>query len=81
MSSGTALDRTGAMSDARRGGNAMPSLSGFGCLVAIPREKITDKITRRVLAGMMVWWMGAGTHIGAYSHGIPISSHRSARIF
>ena len=60
----------------------MPSLSGFGSLAAIPEEKITDKITRRVLAGMMVWWkMGAGTHIGAHSHGIPISSHRSARIF
>ena len=45
----------------------MPSLSGFGSLAAISEEKITDKITRRVLAGMMVWWkMGAGTHIGAH---------------
>ena len=47
----------------------MPSLSGFGSLAAISEEKITDKITRRVLAGMMVWWkMGARTHIGAHSH-------------
>ena len=29
----------------------MTSLSGFGSLAAIPEEKITDKITRRVLAG------------------------------
>src|SRR6516165_10876433 len=36
----------------------MTSLSGFGSLAAIPDEKITDKITRRVLAGqkgMMVF--------------------------
>ena len=47
----------------------MPSLSGFGSLAAISEEKITDKITRRVLAGMMVWWkMGAGPYIGAHSH-------------
>jgi hypothetical protein len=29
----------------------MTVLSGFGSLAAIPEEKITDKITRRVLAG------------------------------
>ena len=50
----------------------MTSLSGFGSLAAIPEEKITDKITRRVLAGqkgMMVWWkIGAGTHVAAHSH-------------
>jgi hypothetical protein len=37
----------------------MTTLKGFGSLSAIPEEKITDKITRRVLAGergMMVWW-------------------------
>src|SRR5215208_6036960 len=33
------------------GGYAMTTLSGFGSLLAIPEEKITDKITRRVLAG------------------------------
>ena len=50
----------------------MTSLSGFSSLAAIPEEKITDKITRRVLAGqkgMMVWWkIGAGTHVAAHSH-------------
>ena len=50
----------------------MTTLSGFGSLAAIPEEKITDKITRRVLAGqkgMMVWWkIGAGTHVAAHSH-------------
>jgi quercetin dioxygenase-like cupin family protein len=41
-------------------------------LAGIPEEKITDNITRRVLAGekgMMVWWnIKAGTHIAAHSH-------------
>jgi len=50
----------------------MTQLGGFGSLAAIPKAKITDKITRRVLAGqkgMMVWWkIGAGTHIAAHSH-------------
>jgi quercetin dioxygenase-like cupin family protein len=50
----------------------MTTLSGFGSLMAIPEEKITDKITRRVLAGeksMMVWWnIKAGTHAAAHSH-------------
>jgi len=50
----------------------MPMLQGFGSLSAIPEEKITDKITRRVLAGeksMMVWWsIKAGAHAAAHSH-------------
>ena len=49
----------------------MTSLSGFGSLAAIPEEKITDKITRRVLAGQkgMMWWkIGAGTHVATHSH-------------
>ena len=50
----------------------MTTLSGFGSLAAIPEEKITDKITRRMFAGqkgMMVWWkIGAGTHVAAHSH-------------
>jgi unsaturated pyranuronate lyase len=36
------------------------------------KKKISDKFTRRVLAGqkgMMVWWkIGAGTHVAAHSH-------------
>jgi quercetin dioxygenase-like cupin family protein len=50
----------------------MPTLRGFGSLSAIPEEKITDKIARRVLAGektMMVWWsIKAGAHAAAHSH-------------
>src|SRR5262245_8961046 len=50
----------------------MGTLTGFGSLSAIPEEKISDKITRRVLAGqkgMMVWWkIGAGTHVATHSH-------------
>jgi quercetin dioxygenase-like cupin family protein len=50
----------------------MATLKGFGSLAAIPDERITDKITRRVLAGekgMMVWWkIMAGTHVDAHSH-------------
>jgi unsaturated pyranuronate lyase len=50
----------------------MGTLTGFGSLSAIPEEKISDKITRRVLAGqkgMVVWWkIGAGTHVAAHSH-------------
>src|SRR5947209_455862 len=55
-----------------KGGNAMTTPSGFASLATIPEEKITDKITRRVLAGqkgMMVWWkIGTGTHVAAHSH-------------
>ena len=50
----------------------MAALKGFGSLSAISEEKITDKITRRVLAGeksMMVWWsIKAGAHAAAHSH-------------
>jgi quercetin dioxygenase-like cupin family protein len=50
----------------------MTTLKGFGSLSAIPEERITDKITRRVLTGekgMMVWWnIRAGAHAAAHSH-------------
>jgi quercetin dioxygenase-like cupin family protein len=50
----------------------MPVLSGFGALVDLPWERITDKIERRVLAGrqgMIVWWrMKAGAHTAAHQH-------------
>jgi glycogen synthase len=51
------LVKTGGLADVA--GALPPTLRGFGSLSAIPEEKITDKITRRVLAGekaMMVWW-------------------------
>jgi hypothetical protein len=37
----------------------MPVMFGFKQLAALPQERVTDKISRRVLAGkqgMMVWW-------------------------
>jgi quercetin dioxygenase-like cupin family protein len=50
----------------------MTTLTGFGSLSAILEERITDKITRRVLAGekgMMVWWnMKAGAQAAAHAH-------------
>jgi quercetin dioxygenase-like cupin family protein len=50
----------------------MPTLNGFGSFENLPAERITDKITRRVLAGeqgMIVWWdIKAGGHAAAHSH-------------
>ena len=50
----------------------MPTLRGFHALRALPEEKVTDKITRRVLGGekeMVVWWsMKAGAHAAAHQH-------------
>jgi unsaturated pyranuronate lyase len=50
----------------------MPTLTGFSTFAALPEERLTDKITRRVLSGeqgMIVWWsMKAGAHGAAHSH-------------
>ncbi len=50
----------------------MLSMKGFHALTHLPVEKITDKITRRVLTGdkgMVVWWsMKAGAHAAAHAH-------------
>ena len=50
----------------------MPVIKGFHALKDLPEEKITDKISRRVLSGekeMVVWWsMKAGVHAAAHSH-------------
>jgi quercetin dioxygenase-like cupin family protein len=50
----------------------MATLKGFGSLAAIPEEKMTDKITRRVVAGekgMAVWVnIKAGAHAATHSH-------------
>ena len=44
----------------------MSSMAGFHTLKHLPEEKISDKISRRVLIGdktMIVWWsMKAGAH-------------------
>ncbi len=50
----------------------MPIMTGFHALKNLPDEKVTDKITRRVLIGekeMIVWWsMQAGAHAAAHTH-------------
>jgi len=50
----------------------MASMKGFHALRHLPEEKITDKITRRLLVGdkeMVVWWsMKAGAHAAAHKH-------------
>ena len=50
----------------------MAQLTGFGSFTTIEPEQITDKISRRVLAGdqgMLVWWdIKAGGHAAAHSH-------------
>ena len=50
----------------------MPTTKGFHALTNLPEEKVTDKITRRVLTGekeMVVWWsMKAGAHAAAHRH-------------
>jgi quercetin dioxygenase-like cupin family protein len=47
-------------------------MTGFHSLKNLPEEKVTDKITRRVLIGdkeMIVWWsMQAGAHAAAHTH-------------
>ena len=50
----------------------MPVTFGYKELAALPLERITDKISRRVLSGkqgMMVWWtIKAGAHAAAHKH-------------
>jgi quercetin dioxygenase-like cupin family protein len=50
----------------------MPTMTGFGTFAGIPEERISDKISRRVISGeqgMIVWWsFKAGAHAAAHSH-------------
>jgi quercetin dioxygenase-like cupin family protein len=50
----------------------MPTLTGFGSLKAIKTERITPKVTRRLLSGrrgMVVQWrVKAGAHAHAHKH-------------
>ncbi len=50
----------------------MPVIVGHDKLASIPEERITDKITRKVMSGkqgMMVWWhFKAGGHAAAHKH-------------
>jgi quercetin dioxygenase-like cupin family protein len=47
-------------------------LTGFEKLAAMPEEKITDRISRKVVSGkqgMLVWWrIKAGAHAAAHKH-------------
>ena len=47
-------------------------LVGFDTLAALSEERISDKISRRILSGdqgMIVWWsIGAGVHVEPHSH-------------
>ena len=50
----------------------MPTLVGFGRFAALLEERISEKISRRILSGdqgMIVWWsIGAGVHVEPHSH-------------
>ena len=50
----------------------MQNMTGFGSLKTLAEERVTDKITRRIVSGeqgMIVWWtMQAGAHAAAHSH-------------
>src|SRR5262249_58101543 len=50
----------------------MAKLAGYSSLAALPEERVTDKISRRLVAGeqgMIVWWsMKAGAHAAAHKH-------------
>ena len=50
----------------------MPTLVGFNTFAALPEEKISEKISRRILSGdqgMLFWWsIGEGVHVEPHSH-------------
>jgi quercetin dioxygenase-like cupin family protein len=50
----------------------MPTLTGFGAFASIPEERITEKISRRILSGeqgMIVWWsILSGVHVETHRH-------------
>jgi quercetin dioxygenase-like cupin family protein len=50
----------------------MPTLSGFGAFASLPEERVSQKVTRRILSGdqgMIVWWsIEAGVHVEAHQH-------------
>src|SRR5262244_4200817 len=52
--------------------DVMPTLVGFGRFAALLEERISEKISRRILSGdqgMIVWWsIGAGVHVEPHSH-------------
>ena len=51
---------------------SMPTFVDFNTFAALPEEQISEKISRRILAGdqgMLIWWsIGAGVHVEPHSH-------------
>jgi quercetin dioxygenase-like cupin family protein len=50
----------------------MPKVTGFSTFASIPEERISDKISRRVVSGeqgMIVWWsIAQGVHVEPHQH-------------
>ena len=50
----------------------MPTLTGFGAFASLPEERITEKVSRRILSGeqgMIVWWsIQSGVHVETHQH-------------
>src|SRR5215467_9438251 len=50
----------------------MPKVTGFAAFASVPEERITDKVSRRIVSGekgMIVWWsIAAGVHVDAHQH-------------
>ena len=50
----------------------MPRFTGFSAFASLPEERISDKVSRRIVSGdqgMVVWWsMQAGVHVGTHQH-------------
>jgi quercetin dioxygenase-like cupin family protein len=50
----------------------MPKFVGFTAFAQLPEERISDKVSRRIVSGeqgMIVWWsISAGLHVEAHSH-------------
>src|SRR5258707_6486533 len=63
-------------------GGSYADTAGFGTFAALPEERISDKISRRILSGdqgMLVWWsIGAGVHVEPHSHAGPRSPPRAS---
>jgi quercetin dioxygenase-like cupin family protein len=50
----------------------MPKLTGFSAFASLPEERISDRISRRIVSGeqsMIVWWsIPAGVHVEPHQH-------------
>jgi len=50
----------------------MPKVTGFAAFASVPEERITDKVSRRIVSGekgMIVWWkVKAGARAAPHRH-------------